>query len=311
MISRKGGITMPGTLTAVIQGDRLESILIRPFLEKMKSIGERLVVISSDGNLLQAALDEKSVVSHIVDQKNLGRGSTSIKSCLAESLRITPEATHILVVDGRSKLPSVSKIASIVASRFDYVHITNCVLLTRRYAQHVLNSEKIPSAANAKSDGFLAPSLVSGLIQFPLATLEENRILKFAMVGASGVLVNEIILSIFKIWITGVALYIGNAIAVEISIVNNFVWNDRFTFRSIEEKGPSSWDKVVRLIKYNLVSLTSTLVNIAVFYYLNSVLGVFYIWSSLAAIAVAFVVNYFGSFRWAWRKVTSINSSRL
>ncbi len=65
--------------------------------------------------------------------------------------------------------------------------------------------------------------------------------------------------------------------------------------------------KLFRFVKYNLVSLLSLTVNEVVFYFVYYHLGVYYISSSLLAIATAFVVNYFGSSRWAWAKTVSLS----
>ncbi|MCL5067137.1 MAG: GtrA family protein, partial [Thaumarchaeota archaeon] len=61
-------------------------------------------------------------------------------------------------------------------------------------------------------------------------------------------------------------------------------------------------DRLHRLLKYNLVSLAGLAVNSGVFYVLNYI-RIYYVWSYLIAVLAAFMLNYFGSSRWAWRSV--------
>jgi dolichol-phosphate mannosyltransferase len=145
------------------------------------------------------------------------------------------------------------------------------------------------------------------LLRSPREAIRQySTLVSFALVGASGVAVNLLVLTIFK---PLVGALIANAIAQEVSIANNFVWNDRFTFRSRSRVGRFfALPRLYRFVKYNLVSLLSFAVNEMVFYLVYSH-GIFYIYSSLTAIATAFVVNYFGSSRWAWAK-TALNLAK-
>lgn len=137
------------------------------------------------------------------------------------------------------------------------------------------------------------------MVKSPRTTIKQNLIFfKFILVGASGVVVGLILLSILKIWMHPA---IANTISVELTILSNFTFNDLFTFKhtSIQSREGSS-RRLYRLVKYNLVSVAGLVVNSLVFYGLYRV-GIFYVWSYLAAVLAAFMLNYFGSSRWAWR----------
>ncbi len=309
MIGREKSNSIATTLAVVIIGEELESSRVRSLLQNMETVVSRLDVISSDRGLIESHSEGESAVYHLVNKEIISKGSTSIRNSLSEALRVSPGSEHIALLNyDKSKLPSVKGMVRVVKSRLDYARLSNCILFSRKYARHVVESDNIPSAANAKKHGYIVPSLLSGLIHSPLETIEESALIKFAMVGASGVVVNELVLTIFKLWITSVNLVIGNAVAVELSIISNFVWNDMFTFKAHKELG-SSPSKLARMLKYNLVSVVSTLVNLAVFYYLYQVLGIFYISSSLLAIGVAFGINYFGSSKWAWGRLAKDTGS--
>lgn len=139
------------------------------------------------------------------------------------------------------------------------------------------------------------------MLKSPRAAIRQNAVLiKFMTVGASGVVVGLILLTILKMWLHPA---VANTISVELTIVSNFILNDVFTFRHTRQLvGGRSNDRLHRLLKYNLVSLAGLAVNSGVFYVLNYI-RIYYVWSYLIAVLAAFMLNYFGSSRWAWRSV--------
>jgi len=145
------------------------------------------------------------------------------------------------------------------------------------------------------------------MIRSPRRTLRENlTLVKFLMVGLSGVVVNVGLLAVqdraFDIGNADPRLLIANALAVETSIVNNFLWNDHYTFGEVRRaSNPGLRSKLSRLGRYNLVSLGTFAVNEGIFFVLTQRLGINFILSSCIAIAVSFVANYLGSSRWAWK----------
>ncbi|MGI0085896.1 MAG: GtrA family protein, partial [Nitrososphaerales archaeon] len=202
--------------------------------------------------------------------------------------------------------PSTPGISKILKSGLDYARLSNCMFLSRKYAIHVAETEGIASSTNARKQGFRALSMISFTTHSPREAIAEFTFVRFAIVGFSGFVVNELVVSVFKFWIPSINLVMGDALGIELSIINNFIWNDIYTFKSARETNPvnSSRERVIRFLKYNLVSLSSTFVNLTVFYYLYSTLGIFYFWSLFIAIITAFVINYVGSARWAWSKFT-------
>jgi dolichol-phosphate mannosyltransferase len=148
---------------------------------------------------------------------------------------------------------------------------------------------------------------LSEMIRSPRRALRENlTLVKFLFVGLSGVVVNVGLLAlqerIFNIGEGDPRLLIANAIAVETSIINNFLWNDHYTFGHVRRaSNPGIRVKLARLGRYNLVSLGTFAVNETIFFVLTQRFVFNSILSSCIAIAVSFVANYFGSSRWAWK----------
>jgi dolichol-phosphate mannosyltransferase len=123
---------------------------------------------------------------------------------------------------------------------------------------------------------------------------ENQRLLRFALVGASGVVVNLGILAVLH-GLIGIRDLLAVPIAIEASILSNWLLNDRFTFRDRRH------DHIVqRLLKFNLVSLLSLGVQFSTYYVLTRGFGLFYLLAAFIAIVVAFGANYLGNLHWAY-----------
>jgi dolichol-phosphate mannosyltransferase len=122
-----------------------------------------------------------------------------------------------------------------------------------------------------------------------------RRFLKFNVVGVTGVVVNEGLLVLLAS--SGVYYLYASAVAIELSIVSNFILNDLWTFRDRRHG-----HVLARMGKFNGLMLVGLVVNLAILYAGTDYLGVNYAVSNLAGIAVAFLVRYWLSVRYAWIK---------
>lgn len=129
---------------------------------------------------------------------------------------------------------------------------------------------------------------------FYLLKTSEYRPLKFATVGTSGILVNEGILW-FLVSFNLLPVYLASPIAIELSIVNNFLLNDFWTF-----KKHRSGHFIMRLLKYHLAVVAGGVVNYVVLVTLTF-LGVYFLLSNLIGIFLGFIVNYLLSELVVWR----------
>lgn len=123
------------------------------------------------------------------------------------------------------------------------------------------------------------------------------RIFKFALVGLSGVFVNEGLLWFFT-EIIGLFYLVSSAIGIEVSIITNFILNEKWTFSDrvrVKKEGI-----LRRLPKFNLVSVGGLIINITVLYILTNFLGIHYLISNLFGILCAFFWNYFINLKWTW-----------
>lgn len=129
-------------------------------------------------------------------------------------------------------------------------------------------------------------------------TGELARFLKFCLVGASGVIVNEGLLWILKQF-AGLPLTVSSGISIEISIISNFVLNNFFTFP--DRRAPGTRLFLRRLGKFNAVSLVGLGINIGVLLLLTNIFNLYYLLSNLAGIAIAMLWNYLVNLGWTWK----------
>ncbi len=128
------------------------------------------------------------------------------------------------------------------------------------------------------------PPVVSRLI--------SPRLLRFGIVGLSGVLVNLVVLRLLYGELNWPPL-IASALAVEVSILNNFLWNNRWTFgqRTIS---------LIRFGRFNLAALGGLAITAGLFTLLLQRFGWPYLVADLVGIAVATAWNWAISVHWTW-----------
>ena len=122
-----------------------------------------------------------------------------------------------------------------------------------------------------------------------------TQFIKFNLVGLSGVLVNE---GVLLLLVSAGSYYLyASVVAIELSIISNFLLNDYWTFRERRHG-----HIVVRMLKFNALMIAGLLVNLAILYAGTELAGINYAVSNLVGIAGAFVVRYWLSVRYAWVK---------
>ncbi len=119
-----------------------------------------------------------------------------------------------------------------------------------------------------------------------------RQFVKFCLVGGSGVVVNMALVYALHEWLR-LALLLASPIAVEASILNNFFWNNLWTFRAGRAE-------LSRLAKFNLISLGGMAITTGILTFLVSHYGVYWPIANLIAIGVATIWNFVLNFAWTW-----------
>jgi putative flippase GtrA len=134
-----------------------------------------------------------------------------------------------------------------------------------------------------------------GLTALPRATRPKlrprNWIVKYAVVGGSGAILNTAVLYVLYRWLH-MPLVAASAVAVELAVVNNYLLNDRWTFAA---RSPS----LRRFAKFNASSLGGLAVNVAFVSFLTHV-GLHFLLANLAGIAAGLALNSTLSATWVW-----------
>jgi dolichol-phosphate mannosyltransferase len=128
-----------------------------------------------------------------------------------------------------------------------------------------------------------------------LKALPVPRVLKFAIVGASGVVVNVGMLWLLH-GVLDVRIELAALLAIELSILSNFLINDAWTFR--DERNRTFW---MRAFGAHTGSVLAVAINYALLIVLNKQLDVYYLAAALLSIAAGAGVNYSVSALWTWR----------
>ncbi|MGC9058506.1 MAG: glycosyltransferase [Candidatus Nanoarchaeia archaeon] len=127
-----------------------------------------------------------------------------------------------------------------------------------------------------------------------LGKKELARMGKFLIVGASGIAVNEGLLWLLTEFV-GLFYLVSSIIAIETSILSNFILNDVWTFRDCR-KG----NFIKRLIKFNVARIATLAINFGMLFLLTT-LGMHYLLSNLFGIALATIAGYLASVWWVWK----------
>ncbi len=133
------------------------------------------------------------------------------------------------------------------------------------------------------------------VVEYLLQVLEYSpRVYRFALVGALGTLVNLAALALLRG--LGLPHLIASPLAIEVSVLNNFYFNDLWTFK---DRRGGSW--FYRLLKYHLANLTGILsqflVSVAVYSYLTHES----ISAQFMGIVAGFLLNYGISKAYVWK----------
>ncbi len=122
-------------------------------------------------------------------------------------------------------------------------------------------------------------------------TGELRRLVKFCLVGFSGVFVNLGVLWMLT-EIYG-AYYLHSAVvAVECAIANNFIWNEFWTFADKTQGRRTILHRLRRFFKFNLICSGGALLYVGVMGLLTHLFGIYYLMSAIMAIGAVSGWNY-------------------
>ena len=110
-------------------------------------------------------------------------------------------------------------------------------------------------------------------------TGEAMRFAVFCLVGSSGVLVNEA--ALWFVASQGYYYVQASVLAVELAIINNFLWNDLWTFRDSVGNQLDMASRLKRFLKFNAICAMGAAMNVWAVWSVTELLNIHYLISNL------------------------------
>lgn len=134
------------------------------------------------------------------------------------------------------------------------------------------------------------------MMQYIKENILNLKMLKFAIVGGSGVVVNMGVLYLLTHY-AKINYKISSVFAIELSIITNFLLNNYWTWKHQQEK--NFW---LKMMQYHIsVGFTAILANWLLLVFLTEVVGIYYMISNLIGIAVGMMLNFVVNDLWTFR----------
>ncbi|MEM7553264.1 MAG: glycosyltransferase [Cyanobacteria bacterium P01_A01_bin.84] len=213
------------------------------------------------------------------------------RECIAETI-LNPVGYKILLeVIARGKINQIAEVGYVFCERqqgeskvtwkqyLDYIHH---LIKLRLSTKHMKQSQK--------------------RFNFPL-----RRFISFGLVGLSGVFVDMTILYLLNDPNTlDFPLTLSKIIAAEFAILNNFLWNDIWTFADISSQQKGWNQRLKRFFKFNVICLAGLVINVLVLNILVKFLIDNPYIANLIAIAFTTIWNFWINLKLSWR-VTDVD----
>jgi dolichol-phosphate mannosyltransferase len=155
-------------------------------------------------------------------------------------------------------------------------------------------------AGESKVTAKLYVDYLRHLVRLRLATLPA-RFPRFAAVGLSGVAVDMTFLFLLSDpHALGWGLTQSKVLAAEAAIVNNFVWNDAWTFRDLAQQLGGGAARLKRFARFNLICATGLALSVLLLALQVNVLRVDRYLANAVAIALVTAWNFFMNKAFSW-----------
>ncbi|MCY7279098.1 MAG: glycosyltransferase [Phormidesmis sp. CAN_BIN44] len=199
---------------------------------------------------------------------------------------LNPIGYKILIeVLGRSKVEQIAEVGYVFQERQE----GESKVSWKQYVEYFLHLLRLRSRGRIWQ--------LRNRLQFPL-----NRLVRFGLVGLSGVFVDMLVFYLLSDPTTlAWGLTRSKIFAAETAIINNFFWNDRWTFGDISNKQRGWRRRVKRLIKFNTICLAGLILNILMLNIIFNSFGINRYLANLITIAIVTIWNFWINLKLSWR----------
>lgn len=223
-----------------------------------------------------------SVVSRVSDPMS---GYFLVRRMAIAERPLNPLGYKILIeVLGRGKIQAIAEVGYVFQERQD----GESKVTWRHYLEYLQHLLRLRLSGDRLG-------LFVRRLNFPVL-----RFLKFGVVGGSGVFVDMAILYLLHgVW--GLGLTRSAIAAAEVAIVNNFVWNDIWTFSDLSRE-QRDWRRIFkRFLKFNLICLAGLILKVLFLNLFFNVFGMNAYLANLVAIAIVTIWNFWMNLKLNWR----------
>jgi dolichol-phosphate mannosyltransferase len=140
------------------------------------------------------------------------------------------------------------------------------------------------------------------LLRLRLFLVHESKFVRFCVVGCSGVIIDMSLLFIFSDpKMLGWGLTRSKLLAAEAALLNNFIWNDLWTFGSVSKHQSTMGHRVKRFLKFNAICSLGIFLNVVIlniefnWFHMNRYIA------NLVAIGLVTLWNYKSNKEFSWR----------
>ncbi len=248
----------------------------------------------SRGAQLLGLVIAPAVVGRVSDPMS---GYFLLKRSVLAGVSLDPKGYKILLeVIGRGQMGPIAEVGYVFQER----QAGESKVTYQQYVDYIHHLLKLRSRGRISR---MTQPIVKAL-KFPM-----QRFLRFGLVGLSGLAVDMAILFLLHDARSPLGLGLGltrsSMIASEIAIVNNFCWNDRWTFRDLAQHQNKLGQWFKRFLKFNLICLMGLILKVLLLNLLFN-LGHLneYLANFVAIVAVTFW-NFWINLKLNWRVTSS------
>ena len=239
--------------------------------------------VLSRGAQMLGLLILPNVIGRVSDPMS---GYFMVRRSAIANCTMNPLGYKILIeVLGRGQIDKVAEVGYVFQERQE----GESKVTWRQYVDYILHLLRLRSRGRITK--------IRQKIQVPL-----QRFLQFGLVGLSGVFVDMAILYLLSdVSTLGWGLTRSKIISSEVAVINNFLWNDLWTFRDISSQ-QVGWHNRIRLfLKFNFICLFGIVLNILILNFLYNYLHINQYLANLIAIAIVTIWNFWFNLKLSWR----------
>lgn len=188
----------------------------------------------------------------------------------------------LLEVIGRGNIEKISEVGYVFQERIE----GESKVTWKQYVEYLLHLVRLRFQGRLRQR-----------FNFPLA-----RFIRFGLVGLSGVFVDMTVFYLLSDPTTlGWGLTRSKILAAEVAIINNFLWNDRWTFGDLSSQQKGWSKRFKRFLKFNAICLAGLVLNVLLLNLLYNAFGINRYLANLIAIALVTLWNFWVNLKLSWR----------